>query len=100
MLPPRATLTLPAGLSLEVPDLLMLRAWAEFHDLRMKIDLDITNGAEEYEEIVTLSGIFDRTRRWMIWRSAEGIVVQPHLGRPMTFDMMAAALDLLIPAAD
>ena len=97
---PHTTLPVPTGLSFEVPDLLMLRAWAEFHDLRMTIDLDTFTGTEEYEEIVNLSEAGSPHHRWMIWRSADGIVVQPRLGRPMLFDMMADALDLLIPAAE
>ncbi len=100
MRPPRAILTVPTGLSLDVADLLMVQAWAEFHDLRMTIDLDRRTATDEYEEIVTLRDAGDRTRHWMIWRSAEGIVVQPRAGRPMVFAMMASALDLLIPAAD
>lgn len=97
---PHATAKLPTGLSFEIPDLLMLRAWAEYHELRMTIELDASTGSEEYEEIVNLSQQDSNFRRWMIWRSHEGIVVQPRVGRPMLFDMVADALELLIPATD
>ena len=50
---PRTTLPAPTGLSFDVPDLLMLHAWAEYHELRMTIDLDTFTGSEEYEEIVS-----------------------------------------------
>lgn len=97
---PHSTVTVPTGLSFEVPDLLMLRAWAEYHELRMTMDLDTFTGSEEYEEIVNLSEVDSPHHRWMVWRSADGIIVQPRMGRPMLFDMMADALDVLIPAAD
>lgn len=97
---PRTAVTIPTGLSFEVPDLLMLRAWAEYHELTMTMDLDTFTGTEEYEEIVNLSEPGSPHHRWMIWRSADGIVVQPRLGRAMLFDVMADALDLLIPAVD
>ncbi len=101
MLPPRIRLTArPTGLAFNVSDLLMLGAWAEFHHLRMTIDLDITTETEEFEEIVNILDVGADYRRWMIWRSADGIVVQPRLGRPMLFDAMADALELLIPASD
>jgi hypothetical protein len=90
----------PTGFSFDIPDLLMLQGWSDFHDLRMAIDLDVCADGEEYEELV---GIYDKARafrRWMIWRSGDGIIVQPAMGRPMLFDFMGDALDLLIPAGD
>jgi hypothetical protein len=97
---PRASAKLPTGLSFEIPDLLMLRGWAEYHDLRMAIDLDVCVDADEYEELL---GLYDRScafRRWMIWRSCDGIEVQPAMGRRMLFDRMADVLDVLIPVRD
>jgi hypothetical protein len=96
----RTPVKIPTGLSFDVPDLLMLRGWAEFHELRMVIELDVYADGDEYEEFL---GLYDKDRafqRWMIWRSCEGIVVQPAMGRPMLFDFMGDALDLLIPAGD
>jgi hypothetical protein len=97
---PRTTVKMPTGFSFDIPDLLLLQAWADFHDLRMAIDLDVCADGDQYEELL---GLFDRTsafRRWMIWRSGDGIVVQPTMGRAMLFDHMADVLDLLIPARD
>lgn len=97
---PRISVKIPTGLSFDVPDLLMLRGWAEFHDLRMAIDLDVCADGDEYEELL---GLYDKDRafrRWMIWRSCEGIVVQPAMGRPMVFDFMGDALDMLIPVRE
>jgi hypothetical protein len=97
---PRTSVKVPTGLSFDVPDLLMLRGWADFHDLRMAIDLDVCAEGDEYEELL---GLYDKDRafrRWMIWRSCDGIVVQPAMGRTMLFDFMADALEILIPAGN
>ena len=94
---PNTSFKIPTGLSFEIPDLLILRGWADFHDLRMAIDLDVCAEGEEYEELV---GLYDRDRafrRWMIWRSRDGIVVQPAMGRTMQFDYMSDVLEILIP---
>ena len=72
---PRASVRPPTGLSFDVADLVMLRGWSEYHDLRMTIELDACADGDEYEELLAL---YDRDcafRRWMIWRSGDGIVV-------------------------
>jgi hypothetical protein len=97
---PQQSVKVPTGLSFDIPDLVMLRGWSDFHDLRMAIELDVCAEGDEYEEIL---GLYDRTRafrRWMIWRSIDGIVVQPTMGHTMLFDRMADALEVLIPAHD
>jgi hypothetical protein len=97
---PNRSITLPTGLSFDIPDLVLLKGWAEFHELRMGIELDVCVDNDEYEELV---GLYDGScafRRWMLWRSHEGIVVQPTLGRTMLFDTMADALEFLIPQGD
>ena len=96
----RPSAKIPTGFSFDIPDLLMLRGWADFHDLRMAIDLDVCADGDEYEEVLGLYDTGRAFRRWMIWRSCEGILVQPAMGRPMLFDFMGDVLDILIPAGD
>ncbi len=94
----RTPITIPTGRSFDVPDLLMLRAWADFHDLRMTIDLDVCAEGDEFEELL---GVYDKDRafrRWMLWRSNEGIVVQPAMSQTMLFDTMGDVLEVLIPS--
>jgi hypothetical protein len=94
------SIKIPTGLSFDVPDLLMVRGWSDFHDFRMAIDLDVCVEADEYEELL---GIYESTcafRRWMIWRSCDGIVVQPTMRHTMIFDTMADVLETLLPALD
>jgi hypothetical protein len=97
---PHAFVKVPTGLSFEIPDLLLLRAWSEFHDLRLVIELDVCAEDEEYEELLALYQPGSAFRRWMLWRSCDGIVVQPAMGRMMLFDGMADVLEVLIPVPD
>ena len=96
----RTPAKMPTGLSFEIPDLLMLRGWAEFHQLRMVIELDVCADEDEYEELLGLYDEGRAFRRWMIWRSSEGIVVQPAMGRPMLFDFMGDALEIMMPTGN
>jgi len=96
----RTSVALPTGLSFDVPDLLLVQAWAEYHDLRLAVELDVCAEGEDYEEVLGLFAQPSGSRRWMIWRSCDGIVVQPMVGRPMLFDAVAEALEVLIPARD
>jgi len=97
---PPTTIQPPTGLSFDIPDLLLVQAWADYHNLRMEIDLDIAAGGDEYEELLNLSYGQSEHRRWMIWRSRHAIVVQPMMGRKMMFPVMADALEALIPVQD
>ncbi len=96
----RALVGMPTGLSFEVADLTLAQAWAYFHNLRMEVELDHAAGADEYEEMVGLFAEGTGVRRWMVWRSCDGIVVQPMVGRPMLFDSLDEALEGLIPMQD
>ncbi len=100
MLLPRTAATVVTGFSFDIPDLVMLQGWSDFHDLRMAIDLDVCADGDEYEELLGLYSPRCHFHRWMIWRSCDGIVVQPSMGRKMLFDSMADALEILIPARD
>jgi hypothetical protein len=87
----------PTGLSFDISDLIILQGWAEFHDVRMVVELDHWVEGEEYEEVV---GFYtkDPLRRWILWRSASEIVVQPLIGRGSRFDSVSDALESLMVA--
>jgi hypothetical protein len=78
----------------------MVQAWADYHNLRMEIELGAVSEGEEFEELLSLSYGASKHPRWTMWRSADGIVVQPTMSRPMMFDRMSVALEVLIPARD
>lgn len=98
-LPPTPVKT-PTGLAFDIPDLLLLQGWADYHDLRMTIELDLCADGDEYEEALGLYDANRAFRRWMVWRSSASIVVQPAMGRAMHFDCMGEALSALIPPRD
>ena len=91
--------TPPTGLSFDISDLILLQGWAEFHDIRMVVELDHWVEGEEYEEVVALYTKDRLLRRWILWRSASEVVVQPLLGRGCRFGSVADALENLIAAS-
>ena len=94
----RTTPTPPTGFSFDIADLILLQGWADFHDVRMVVELDHWVEGEEYEEVVALYTKDRLLRRWIIWRSDSEVVVQPLLGRGRHFDSVADALESLIVA--
>jgi hypothetical protein len=88
----------PSGLAFELADLVMVQGWAEYHGLRMVVELDHTAEGEEYEEVLALYRRNSSFRRWMMWRGMSEIVVQPMMGRTLRFGSVAKALERLIPA--
>jgi len=88
----------PKGLAFEIPDLMLLQGWAEFHNVQMIVELDHCVEGEEYEEVVAFYSPDSRLRRWIMWRAATEVVVQPLIGRGCRFATVAEALESLIPA--
>jgi hypothetical protein len=89
---------LPMGIAFELSDLVMVQGWSEYHDLRMVVELDYSAEGEEYEEVLALYPQDSSFRRWMVWRGACDVVVQPMMGRALRFASVAEALERLIPA--
>ena len=88
----RATLV---GIAFDTADLVLLQAWAGLHEMRMVIELDQCVDDHEYEEIVVIYVKSNRLRRWNLWRSWDGVVVQPIIGRSMRFHSVAAAIEAM-----
>lgn len=85
----------PKGLSFEVTDLLLASTWAERHDYRMAVRLDHGTETEEYEEVIALSAHRRPRCRFLLWRSAEAVFLQPLPGRRRRFASVADALATL-----
>ncbi len=98
MQPPAASPNTPTGLAFEIADLMLLQGWADFHDVQMVVELDHCVEGEEYEEVVAFYAPDSQLRRWMIWRAANEVVVQPLIGRSCRFGNVADALETLVPA--
>ena len=95
---PNTTPKAPTGLAFEIADLMLLQGWAEFHEIQMTVELDHSVEGEEYEEVVAFYARDSQLRRWIMWRTAHGIVVQPLIGRGCRFNTVADALETLVPA--
>ncbi len=85
------------GIAFTIPELLILAAWADFHGLRMHIELDWHADAVEYEEVVSLKEPEQRSPSWFLWRTCKHVVLQPVLGGPRRFDTICAALTAICP---
>jgi hypothetical protein len=94
---PQSHQNTPTGIAFELADLMLLKAWADFHDVHMTVELDHCVEGEEYEEVVAFYAGDSQLRRWILWRSGGEIVVQPLIGRSRRFDSAAEALETLIP---
>ena len=95
---PQLSSSAPTGLAFEIADLMLLQGWADFHDVQMTVELDHCVEGDEYEEVVAFYARDSQLRRWILWRSAGEIVVQPLIGRSSRFNSVADALETLIPS--
>ena len=62
------------------------------------VELDHCVEGDEYEEVIAFYTPDNRLRRWILWRSATDIVVQPLIGRSFHFGCVADAIETLVPA--
>jgi hypothetical protein len=85
------------GISFQVSELLILAAWAEFHGLQMRIELDHCVEGEEYEEIATFYATGGTVMKWIMWRSPEHVVLQPMVGPTRRFATLCNALEAALP---
>ncbi len=83
----------PEGVSFTVSELRLIQAWAEFHDLRLAVELDHAFGGETYEEVLALYRKGSAYRRCILWRSPTEVVVEPILGCASRFPTIADALE-------
>ena len=94
---PKITPLAPMGIAFEISDLMLLQGCADFHDMQMVVELDHCVEGEEYEEVVAFYARDSQLRRWIIWRAASAIVVQPLIGRSSRYTTVADALEALLP---
>ncbi|MEO9189403.1 MAG: hypothetical protein ABI224_05265 [Acetobacteraceae bacterium] len=86
------------GIAFTVPELLMLTAWAEFHALRLVIELDHCIDGAEYEEVAALYPADSPLRQWTLWRAADGVVAEPMAGACFREACISDVLQRVIPA--
>jgi hypothetical protein len=85
------------GLAFEIADLLLIRSWAVYHHCQMSIRLDHGADGEEYEEVIAFHTRKSPLCRFLMWRNAEGVFVQPLVGRRQRYEAVSTALESLRP---
>ncbi len=95
---PKILPTPPAGLAFEIDDLELLLDWAKTRGVQLQVEIDHYVENEEYEEVVACYARNSPLRRWTMWRTTGGIIVQPLIGRSLQFPSVTAALTSSIAA--
>jgi hypothetical protein len=91
--------TRPQPAPFEVWQLTVLRAWAEYHGLEMAIDLAGQVDGAECEELVILRARHNGDR-WILWRTADAVMLRSTGGPGLEFNLLADALAAIAPTAD
>lgn len=86
------------GVSFSVPELMIMSAWAEYHGLRVLIELDTCVDGAVYEEVAAFYSPGLALRRWSLWRAADALVLERLGAPPVRSPGISALLESLIPA--
>lgn len=87
------------GLSFSVSELILIRSWSEACALRMVVRLDHGSETEEYEEVLALHIGTSNLCRWIMWRDAKAVFLQPLIGRTRRYGSVAEAFEALAEKA-
>lgn len=88
------------GLSFSVPELILVRSWSEANGLHMVVRLDHGSETEDYEEVLALHVGDSAVCRWILWRNAKLVFVQPLIGRARKYGSVAEAFEALVAEQD
>jgi hypothetical protein len=83
------------GLSFSVPELVLIASWSEANGLRMVVRLDHGSDAEDYEEVLAFHLGDSPLCRWIMWRSAGAVFIQPLIGRTQCYISVAEAFEAM-----
>ena len=83
------------GVSFDLAELILIRSWSEASALRMEIRLDHASETEEFEEVLALHVGESSLCRWILWRDAKAVFVQPLIGRTQRYASVAEAFEAL-----
>jgi hypothetical protein len=85
----------PKGLSFRVAELILVRNWSAENNFRMVVRLDHGSDAEIYEEVLAFHVGNSRLCRWIMWRDATAVFIQPLIGRIERYGSVAEAFESL-----
>jgi hypothetical protein len=88
------------GLSFSIADLILAAAWAEALDLHMVVRLDHGSETEEYEEVLEFHTVSGQPSRYIVWRDATAVFVQPLIGRARRYRSVVDTIVALTPRND
>jgi hypothetical protein len=83
------------GLSFTVAELILISSWSEASGLRMVVRLDHGSDAEDYEEVLAFHLGESPLCRWIMWRNATVVFIQPLIGRTQQYGSVAEAFEAL-----
>ena len=83
----------------EISELILMRAWSQFHDIRMQIELGCSVEGADCDEVIVLSQQYSSVH-WMLWRVGNQVAVQPTHGESRRFDTISDALGAVRPTCD
>ena len=81
------------GDAFSIPDLMIARAWAEYHDLDLRVELDRAIDGVEPEEALAFYRPGCSFPRWTMWHSDRCVVVMPDFGPARSFPSLPDALE-------
>jgi hypothetical protein len=83
------------GLSFSVAELTLIKAWSAANTLTMVVRLDHGSEVEEYEEVLAFHLGKSPLCRWIMWRNATTVFIQPLIGRTQTYGSVAEAFEAI-----
>jgi hypothetical protein len=82
------------GPAFEIADLGLVKSWADRHKFRISVRLDYGAGVgEEFEEVIAFQTMKSPLYRFVMWRDAERVFVQPYIGRRTQYGSVTEALE-------
>ena len=85
------------GLSFSIADLLLIGAWCAARGMEMVVRLDHGSDSEEYEEVIAFHTPSGRPCRFIMWRDADAVYIQPLIGRTRRYQSVVDAILALTP---
>ncbi len=83
------------GLSFKISELILIKSWSEGNGLRMVVRLDHGSEAEDYEEVLAFHLGDSPLCRWIMWRNATVVFIQPLIGRTQRYGSVAEAFEAM-----
>lgn len=80
------------GLAFEIDDHGFISDWAKSHDHRAVVRLDHGMEGEEYDEVIIFVFGVKQRCRFILWRNAQAVFVQPLIGRRQMYSSVREAL--------